>query len=119
MVKADHLSSAVSKEETINVEVAFVLPQRQMIISLRVAKDCTALEAVKQSAIDKKFPGVDFTDAAMGIFSRPLNGIDLPKPEQYVVKENDRVEIYRNLLKDPKQARLDRVQKKTQRQMMP
>lgn len=112
MVKADHLSSAVSQEETIKVEVAFALPQRQMIISLNVTKDCTALEAVKQSAIDKKFPGVDFTDAAMGIFSRPLNGIDLPKPEEYVLKENDRVEIYRSLLKDPKQARLDRVQKK-------
>ncbi len=105
-------SSTASQEELIHVEVAFALPQRQMIISLRVAKGCTALDAVKQSAIDKKFPGVDFTGADMGIFSRPLNGVDLPRPEQYLLEDNDRVEIYRSLLKDPKQARLDRVQKK-------
>ena len=111
MAIADSLSTA-SQEDLIHVEVAFALPQRQMIIRLRVANGCTALEAVKKSAIDRKFPGVDFTHADMGIFSRPLNGIDLPRPEQYLLEDNDRVEIYRCLLKDPKQARLDRVQKK-------
>ena len=98
--------------ESIRIEVAFALPHRQEIIELIVQKGCTAQEAIKESAIQEKFPEFSLDVSACGIFSRPLNGKEMPLPADYVLEENDRVEIYRPLEKDPKQARLDRIRKK-------
>jgi putative ubiquitin-RnfH superfamily antitoxin RatB of RatAB toxin-antitoxin module len=52
----------------------------------------------------------------MGIFSQPLNGKVLPTPSEYIVQPKDRVEIYRPLLADPKQARLRRAKNKEMQQ---
>lgn len=99
-------------EDLIRVEVAFALPDRQEVVELNVAKGCTALEAVGLSRLNELFPDCPLADAPMGIFSRPMNGRDLPAPDRYVLEENDRVEIYRPLAVDPKQARLERARKK-------
>lgn len=95
----------------IRVEVAYALPSRQEIISLDVRSGCTAREAVALSGIDRLFPGLDLAHLDLGIFSRPLNGQALPLPDAYVLEAGDRVEIYRPLRKDPKQARLERARK--------
>jgi len=98
-------------QNPINIEVAFALPQRQEIRELVVEQGCTASEAVAKSGILEKYASFLSPDSepAMGIFSRPLNGVELPLPADYVLQENDRVEIYRPLEKDPKQARLERA----------
>lgn len=116
MLFAKGLSSfmdEIGKEAgSIRVEVAFALPDRQEIIELLVRKGCTAEEAVKDSGIQEKFPEFSLDGLVCGIFSRPLNGKEMPLPADYVLEENDRVEIYRPLEKDPKQARLDRIRNK-------
>lgn len=96
----------------IHVEVAFAMPGRQEILSLQVPSGTTAWVAVEKSGIGSLFPDLVLDSSAMGIFSRRLNGVELPHPDKYVLVEGDRVEIYRQLLIDPKQARLDRARKK-------
>lgn len=91
----------------INVEVAFALPNQQRIISLQVEEGTTAYEAVVQSNIATIFPQIDPEKAPMGIFSRAVK-----KPRDEVLREGDRVEIYRPLQIDPKEARARRAAKK-------
>ncbi len=97
--------------ETIQVEVAYATPEKQLILSVEVPEGATAREAVELSGIVDHFPGIELARSAMGIFSKPLNGKALPTPENYILEPKDRVEIYRPLLLDPKQARLNRARK--------
>lgn len=90
----------------INVEVAFALPDEQKIIALRVDDDCTVYEAVIKSKIVEHFPQIDPDNAPMGIFGKAIRD---PKTE--VLKDGQRVEIYRPLLIDPKKARANRAAK--------
>jgi putative ubiquitin-RnfH superfamily antitoxin RatB of RatAB toxin-antitoxin module len=99
-------------ENLIAVEVAYASPNRQSLISLQVAEGTTALEAVRQSGIADDYSTIDLQSDPMGIFSNLLNGKDWPLPSEYVLQPGDRVEIYRPLQIDPKQARLARARKK-------
>lgn len=101
----------MTTSDLITVEVAFALPERQRLIALQVPRGTTAKAAVVKSRIAAEFPEHDVLSGPMGIFSRRLNGKDLPLPEDYVLQPRDRVEIYRPLLIDPKQARLARAGK--------
>ncbi|MDP2141866.1 MAG: RnfH family protein [Gammaproteobacteria bacterium] len=98
-----------SEPGMIEVEVAFALPHEQRIIALQVAQGTSALEAVQQSGILGHFPIIDIDAAAIGIFSRVLDGKSMPLPGDYVLQPRDRVEIYRPLQLDPKQVRLLRA----------
>lgn len=97
--------------KTIPVEVAYALPERQCIVAMQVPEGTTALEAVMRSGICNEFPQIDPHNDAMGIFSKPLNGKGRPLPADYQLQSGDRVEIYRPLQIDPKQARLQRARK--------
>lgn len=99
----------------IRVEVAFARPERQCVIELQVARGCTALEAARRSGIVEEFPEIDLETADMGIFARVLDGTVLPPPAEYVLREHDRVEIYRPLQMDPKEARLQRARRAKER----
>lgn len=98
----------------IEVEVAYATAAQQKIIALRVAAGTTAREAVSLSGILEVFPEIDIDSQPMGIFSKPLNGKGRPLPEEYVLRAGDRVEIYRPLQIDPKQARLERAKDKAE-----
>lgn len=90
----------------INVEVAYALPTKQKIARLKVKQGTTVLDAAKQSALDVEFPEINWDSVALGVFGKAVKA---PAIEQ--VREGDRVEIYRPLLIDPKQARLNRAAK--------
>lgn len=98
-------------DDVITVEVAYALPRRQRLITLTVSTGTTALDAVKRSGIAQEFPEIDPDTASMGIFAKPLDGKGLPLPQDYRLAARDRVEIYRPLLIDPKEARLARAAK--------
>lgn len=83
--------------ERIEVEVAYALPQRQLITKVTVAAGTTAAEAIDLSGIRRIFPGIE-EQPMVGIFSRKV-GLE------YQVQAGDRVEIYRPLLADPKEIR--------------
>lgn len=88
--------------KTIPVEVAYALPAQQMILKLQVAEGATAEQAVLASGITQKFPEIDLTQSKMGVFGK------LVKPDT-VLREKDRVEIYRPLIADPKEVRKQRA----------
>ena len=89
------------------VEVAFARPDRQEIIPVTVPEGTTAVEAVKLSGIVDIFPEIDPDRIDMGIFGKVIK-----KPAEHALREGDRVELYRPLKIDPKQARLNRAKKK-------
>ncbi len=88
------------------VEVAYALPTEQKIISLNVDDDCTAYEAVIKSGITELYPQIDPENDPMGIFSKAIKN-----PKETVLREGQRVEIYRPLIADPKEARAKRAAK--------
>ena len=104
-------SQAGNDEELISVEVAYAAPEKQLILQIDVAVGTTAFEAVELSGIVNEFETIDLNKDAMGIFSKVLDGKNMPRPKEYILKARDRVEIYRPLTIDPKQARLARAEK--------
>jgi len=94
----------------ITVEVAFALPDKQVLKELKVAAGTTALEAVKQSGVLELFPEIDIDKTQMGIFSQVLGTKGLEEPAKYQLKNRDRVELYRPLIADPKEVRRRRAE---------
>ena len=86
----------------IQVEVAYVQPDLQKIIMIEIAPGTSLIDAVRQSKIASFFPGLDIETSATGVFGAIRN-------HDYVVQANDRIEIYRPLLVDPKEARRRRA----------
>lgn len=89
-------------KQTIAVEVAYALPEKQAILSLQVPAGTSALEAARQSGISAQFDGIDLENAKLGIFGKVI------APTQ-VLQDGDRVEIYRPLIADPKEVRKARA----------
>lgn len=87
-----------SVTETIEVEVAFARPERQLILKVEVPQGTTAMEAVRLSGIEEEFPEIDPGQNRLGVFGK------LCKADR-VLNPGDRVEVYRPLLADPRAAR--------------
>ncbi|GAB2188689.1 RnfH family protein [Sessilibacter sp. MAH2] len=98
-------------KNTITVEVAYALPHKQQIIAIDVEQGTTAMEAVVRSGIVNEFPEIDLATAKMGIFGQALGVKGLKSPQEQVLESGDRVEIYRPLKSDPKEARRRRAAK--------
>ena len=97
--------------DLIRVEVAYALPHQQKIISLLVEPGTTALSAAERSGIANYFPDIDIATANMGIFAQSLGTKGLETAATHVLHDGDRVEIYRPLICDPKDARRKRAEK--------
>ncbi|MBT8106149.1 MAG: RnfH family protein [Woeseiaceae bacterium] len=80
------------------VEVVFALPDRQVLEALDVEAGATVAEAISQSGIERRFPEIDMSVLQVGIWGRPAE-------RSRVLREDDRVEIYRPLETDPREAR--------------
>ncbi|PKG54116.1 MULTISPECIES: RnfH family protein [Halomonadaceae] len=95
--------------ETLAVEVAFALPSKQRIVALRVPEGTTARQAVALADLPTLFPDLPddtFSQAPLGIFGKALRD-----PDTQLLREGDRVEVYRPLAIDPKVARLERAKR--------
>ena len=88
--------------QQIMVEVAYALPNQQLIIPISMPPEANAEEAIRASGILDKFPEIDLKVNQIGIFSK-LSKLDSP------LRNLDRVEIYRSLIADPKEARKQRA----------
>jgi putative ubiquitin-RnfH superfamily antitoxin RatB of RatAB toxin-antitoxin module len=86
----------------LKVSVAYVGPKDQVLRPLEVRVGTTAREAIEQSALLSKCPEIDLAVNQVGIFGK------LTKLEQ-TLQDGDRVEIYRPLIADPKEARKRRA----------
>jgi len=86
------------------VEVAYALADKQSLISIEVEKGATLKEAVEASGILDTFEEIDLSKNRVGIFSKFAT-------LETVLREKDRVEIYRPLIADPKKVRKERAAK--------
>jgi len=89
----------------IDVEVAYATAEQQVIVVLQVTAGSTVESAILASGVLCRFPEIDLLNAKVGIFAG-ICSLDRP------LKQGDRVEIYRPLLHDPKEARRQRAAKR-------
>lgn len=83
------------------IEVVHALPGRVIAKSFRLEAGATVDDALRLAAADAQFAGVDLGHGA-GIFGRLASG-------GAALADGDRVEIYRPLREDPRQARRARA----------
>lgn len=88
----------------LQVEICYASPTEQCLKTLEVAQGSTVLEVIQSSGLLEEFPEIDALSERVGIFGRSVS-------LETVVKAGDRVEIYRALLRDPKETRRLRAQK--------
>lgn len=90
--------------ELMNIEVAYATPEQQVIVALDLPENSTLETAINASGLLARFPEIDLSAAAVGIFGKLC---ELNQP----LKAGDRVEMYRPLHNDPKEARRQRARK--------
>lgn len=89
-------------EEAIGVEVVYALPERQTLVGLRLPAGSTVMDAIRASGILEKHPEIDLAKNRLGVYGRQVKS-------DAVLRDRDRVEIYRPLLADPKEVRRRRA----------
>jgi putative ubiquitin-RnfH superfamily antitoxin RatB of RatAB toxin-antitoxin module len=80
------------------VEVVYALRDRQRIVQVRFSEGMTAIEAVEASGLRVVFPELAAGKHDLGVFGRVVQ-------QTHVLRPGDRVEIYRRLTADPREAR--------------
>lgn len=85
----------------IHIELIYATPKQQDLREMQVEQGTTLWEAIEQSGLLSRFPEIDRKTVEIGIFSKI-------KSRDTLLREGDRVEIYRPLLIDPKDARRKR-----------
>jgi len=90
----------------VSVEVVYATPAQQVICRLQMADGSSARQAALVSGLAVKFPELDLSCCALGIFGKRLQN-----PEDYPLQTGERVEIYRPLSIDPKEIRRRRAAK--------
>lgn len=88
---------------TINVEVVYALPEQQTLLPVQLDEGATAGDAIRQSGVLEAFPDIDLAKNKVGIFSKLVKLDEL-------LRDKDRVEIYRPLIADPKEVRRKRAE---------
>lgn len=86
----------------IDAEVCYAGPQGQFMLRVLLPVGATVADAIDASGIRERVAGLTIDDDHVGIFSRPVK---LSTP----LRGGDRVEIYRPLIVDPRQARRERA----------
>ena len=89
---------------TIAVQVCYARMDRQFLLPLDVATGTTIQQAIERSGIVELAPEIDISVWRVGIYGK-LKTLDT------VLREHDRVEIYRPLIADPKDSRRRRANK--------
>lgn len=87
--------------ETIQIQVIYARPEQQELLGLTLPAGSTLQQALAASGLLEKH-GIDAASAKFGIYGKPA------KPDT-VLRDHDRVEIYRPLLADPKEVRKARA----------
>ena len=82
----------------IEVEVVFARPDKQVLLPVALRADATVADALAESGLRQQFPETDFDRLSSGIWGRLV-------PREHPLADGDRVEFYRPLELDPKDAR--------------
>jgi putative ubiquitin-RnfH superfamily antitoxin RatB of RatAB toxin-antitoxin module len=88
--------------ESIQLEVTYAKPERQEVVSLKLPAGSTIKQAIEASGLMARYPEIDLAKTKVGIYGK-LSRMDT------VVRDHDRVELYRPLIADPKEVRKQRA----------
>ena len=88
--------------EMLKVWVCYALPDKQVLVPLVVAEGTTLQRALEASELLEKHPEIDLQKNKFGVFGK-LSKLDT------ILRDRDRVEIYRPLIADPKEVRKQRA----------
>jgi putative ubiquitin-RnfH superfamily antitoxin RatB of RatAB toxin-antitoxin module len=91
-------------KKRINIEVAYALLDQQWLLAVEVEEGSTIEAAILQSGILQQAPAINLRRQTVGVFSKRKQLSD-------VVEDGDRIEIYRPLVIDPKEARRAKAKK--------
>jgi uncharacterized protein len=89
--------------DNINIEVVYALPSEQVLLRKSVPVGTSVAEGIRLSGMLAKHPEIDLDRNKLGIFGK------LTKADA-VVRDKDRIEIYRPLIADPKEVRRKRAE---------
>lgn len=89
--------------DMINIEVVYALPHEQILLKLQMPQHTTVAEAIRLSGVMEKYPGIALDRNKLGIYGK-LTRADA------VLRDKDRIEVYRPLLADPKEVRRKRAE---------
>lgn len=92
----------------VRVQVVYARAERQVLLSVEAPADATVERVIRDSGILAQFPEIDLTQQAVGVYGVRASLND-------VVRDGDRIEIYRPLQVDPKEARRRRAALKRKR----
>lgn len=93
----------VKMVEQLQVEVVFALVERQVLLPLTVDRGATIADVIAASGLAENFPDESLHDLETGIWGHPA-------ARDRRVEDGDRVEIYRPLQRDPREARRELAQ---------
>ena len=83
---------------SLRIEVVYALPAGEDAVTLRLAQGATAADAVRASGMLERHPEIDLARQKIGIYGRVVKA-------QTPLRDGDRVELYRPLALEPKEAR--------------
>lgn len=86
----------------IHIEVVYAKPGQAKRVVLTLEAGATVQQAIEQSGLLDEFPEIDLNRNKVGVWNK------LAKLDQ-VLRDRDRVEIYRPLIADPKEVRKQRA----------
>lgn len=90
----------------ISVQVCYATPTLQFLRDLRVDAGTTLEQAVAQSGLLQQVPQIDIRTDPVGIHAKK-------KSLETILREHDRIEVFRPLIADPKEARRRRASRNT------
>jgi len=88
--------------EMLAISVCYASDRHEWLRALQVEAGTTIGEAIERSGVLEAFPGINLTTQAVGIYAKK-------KTLDTVLRERDRIEIYRPLVADPKDSRRRRA----------
>ncbi len=95
----------MAEKEDISVELIYIKPGSQNRLTLKLAQGSNINQAINRSGVLSHFPEIDLKVNKVGVFSKI-------QPLDTLLCEGDRIEIYRPLEADPKEARRRRAKNK-------
>ena len=98
--------SVADRAQVIHVEVVLAMPERQELVALDVDEGTSVAGVIALSGLPEKFEGFELDLSDVGIFGKKVS------PDQ-LLRDGDRVEIYRPLIADPKESRRARALKQS------
>jgi putative ubiquitin-RnfH superfamily antitoxin RatB of RatAB toxin-antitoxin module len=90
---------------SLSVQVVYALPGREDAVSLELPAGATALDALRASGLLERHPAIDLARQKIGIYGKVVS-------RQAPLRDGDRVEVYRPLLVEAKEARRRRALRK-------